>query len=75
MFEIQLDKEKCKGCGLCVYYCKPRTIFNTDEKVLKMTKKLNASGFPYPEAESRCCVGCLDCAVICREVAIEVVKK
>lgn len=64
---IKVDKNRCKGCKLCVVTC-PR-------KLLEMSKDLNANGDMYcvqPDATN--CVGCAFCAMICPDGAIEVYK-
>ena len=40
-FEVQIDKERCKGCELCVHFC-PRN-------VLKMAAQFNAKGLRFAE--------------------------
>ncbi len=59
--EIEIDQEKCKGCGLCIPTCAARTIEVVDGKAC----------LPM---ETPICIGCGDCAAICPEDAIEVTK-
>ncbi len=72
---ITIDKELCKGCGLCVEVCRQEQIEISDE--------LNKKGY-YPakykedgsEAENdRKCTGCALCAITCPDVAIEVYRE
>lgn len=65
MGTIKVNKEKCKGCGICVHFC-PR-------KVLAMSAELNAKGYhPAEPANEANCSGCAICGMMCPDVAIEV---
>jgi len=67
MAKIKIDKDKCKGCMLCVSVC-PR-------KVIVKSKKLNKRGIYAVEVKKNAsCSGCAMCAVICPDVCIEVYK-
>ena len=65
MAEIKIDRERCKGCELCIHFC-PRNCIVKDEVYNKKghhpTKFVN-------EGE---CSGCALCAKICPDIAIEV---
>jgi len=65
MPRVTVDKERCKGCGLCVAAC--------PQKVLEMSREINLKGyfFSCPVHQPRC-LGCRICAVVCPDVAIEV---
>ena len=72
---IEVDKERCKGCGLCVNVCPKHQIEISDD--------LNTKGY-YPaqfqeenvgDSEERQCTGCALCAVTCPDVAIEVYRE
>jgi 2-oxoglutarate ferredoxin oxidoreductase subunit delta len=71
---IKIDKERCKGCGLCITVC--------PKKNLEISDKLNLKGY-YParsKEETRKeseweCTGCAICAVQCPDVAIEVYRE
>ena len=67
MAKITIDKDKCKGCLLCISVC-PKGLISVDEK-------LNRKGVkPVKYEESDECVGCMMCAVICPDCCIEVYK-
>lgn len=68
MAKIEIDKDKCKACFLCVSVC--------PKGLLKQSKKLNKKGFPAVEYEQKAgeCLGCAMCAVICPDCCIEVYK-
>ncbi|MBN1556671.1 MAG: 4Fe-4S dicluster domain-containing protein [Lentisphaerae bacterium] len=66
-FRLYIDKERCKGCALCVSACV--------RGVLRMTKQLNARGQHYPEARNPgACTACRRCTAICPDAAIEIEK-
>ncbi|MFH0762341.1 MAG: 4Fe-4S dicluster domain-containing protein [Candidatus Omnitrophota bacterium] len=67
MAKIRIDREKCKGCLLCVGAC-PKGLIAVD-------KKLNARGvFPAKFKSSAGCLSCSMCAFICPDCCIEVYK-
>jgi len=67
-FRLVIDIERCKGCALCVSAC--------GRDVLKMSGKLNAKGYYYVKAGGKDdCAGCLQCAVMCPDAAIEIIQE
>ena len=66
MSRIEINEDRCKGCGLCVTAC-PRKIIALQQD------KLNARGFhPAGVEQMDRCIGCAFCAIICPDCAIEV---
>jgi 2-oxoglutarate ferredoxin oxidoreductase subunit delta len=64
---ITIDKERCKGCSLCIEYC--------PKGVISLSDKLNVKGyFVVDSQEDERCTGCATCAIMCPEVAIEVYR-
>jgi len=62
---VVVKTEMCKGCNLCVHYCK--------KHALKVSANLNKMGYHYAEPdESNECIACMVCTLVCPEVAIEV---
>jgi len=62
------EKELCKGCGLCVYYC--------PNDVLRMTSRRNKKGYNVVEtANPQECIGCKMCEINCPDFAIYVIKE
>jgi 2-oxoglutarate ferredoxin oxidoreductase subunit delta len=72
---IEINRERCKGCGLCILVC--------PKKKVEISPKLNTKGY-YPacfleedvvENDKIECTGCAMCAVMCPDVAIEVYRE
>ena len=60
-----IDRERCKGCGLCVTVC-PKT-------VLEMSTEGNTRGyFPAYQARPDDCIHCTACCIMCPDVAITI---
>ncbi len=67
MPKVTIDKERCKGCELCVTAC--------PKEVLAMSTKINSKGYFYAEAvHIENCIACALCAKSCPDAAIEVEK-
>lgn len=68
MVELVIDKERCKGCGLCVRAC-PKKLLVISESVI------NRSGYhPAEMTDMAACVACTACALTCPDVCIEISK-
>jgi len=63
MVKVEIDVEKCSGCGTCVDVC-PEKVFKLEENEGKKTSKV--------VAEDQC-FACRACEVRCPERAIEIV--
>ena len=59
-FDVEVDEEWCKGCGLCVSKC-PKDVFEMRQ---------NKAIVIFPER----CVGCAMCENYCPDMAITVKK-
>ena len=70
--KITIDRERCKGCSLCVSVC--------PQKVIVTSPVLNHMGY-YPaefkenKQEDKTCIACAMCATICPDIAIEVYRE
>jgi 2-oxoglutarate ferredoxin oxidoreductase subunit delta len=62
---VAIDRNRCKGCELCVGAC--------PQQVLRMSSHINVKGyFPAEVGEPYRCIGCRMCALTCPDVAIEI---
>lgn len=68
---VQIDKERCKGCGLCIEFCPKDSISLSEELNLK---GYYVAAFSAAPDEGAGCNGCGTCALMCPDVAIEVEK-
>lgn len=67
-FEVLIDQDLCKGCGICVDFC-PRGVFENSDKI-------NPRGYYQPRIEyEENCSGCNFCELLCPELAIVIIEK
>ncbi|MBN2348705.1 MAG: 4Fe-4S binding protein [Bacteroidales bacterium] len=64
---IIIDKEKCKGCELCVVAC--------PTNVIGMAPDVNGKGYHFAYAiNPESCTGCENCAIVCPDGVISVYR-
>jgi 2-oxoglutarate ferredoxin oxidoreductase subunit delta len=67
-FRVQIDPTRCKSCELCLEAC--------PKKILVISETKNELGFRIAACtDEKTCTGCLACALICPDAAIEIVKE
>ena len=65
---VNVIKDRCKGCRLCIEVC--------PKKVLKLSDELNGKGYRFTCADARNgCIQCSLCELICPDFAIVVAPK
>lgn len=65
---IEVDNERCKGCGVCVSIC--------PTKAIALNVKVNSMGYNYCYMENTdACIGCSACGMICPDSVITVFKE
>jgi 2-oxoglutarate ferredoxin oxidoreductase subunit delta len=64
---IEVDVEKCKGCGVCLVVC--------PTNVIKLSGEVNGKGYHYAYMEiPDACTGCTNCAIVCPDGVISVYR-
>ena len=66
-FEVKILRRYCKGCGLCVEVC-------TEGKLYIDARPDKRGVQPAAVSGDADCTGCLRCATICPDAAIEVYR-
>ena len=62
---IHIDKERCKGCALCIELC--------TRGCISLSEELNLKGYFVAAFDDQTdCNACRNCALMCPDVAIEV---
>jgi 2-oxoglutarate ferredoxin oxidoreductase subunit delta len=62
--QILIERDRCKGCELCVQAC--------PQKVLDMGHDINAKGYFFARVvQQKRCIGCRLCCIACPDTAIE----
>ena len=68
MPKIEVNRERCKGCTMCMITC--------PKQCIEMSTEFNKSGYyPAKLAKENCCIGCKMCFMVCPDVAITVYKE
>jgi 2-oxoglutarate ferredoxin oxidoreductase subunit delta len=65
---IEIDEERCKGCGLCISVC--------PQKIIRFSERFNSKGYHPAEQndpEGKC-NGCGFCYMMCPDVCITVYR-
>ena len=67
MAHIEVTKNLCKGCKLCIRFC--------PKNILRIGEEINIIGDHYVvQDDPAFCIGCAMCAVMCPESAITVYR-
>lgn len=66
---VELDIDRCKGCGLCVSVC-PKNVLEIN------LEQINAKGYsPANAKRMEDCIGCANCAISCPDSIITVYRE
>ena len=66
-FHLIFDRDRCKGCGLCIGLC--------PKHILALDSAANEKGYsPASCTDEGACVGCATCAKICPDSVISIYK-
>lgn len=64
---LTIQRDRCKGCGLCISLC-PKHILALDDAA-------NVKGYnPVKLTDEAACIGCASCAKICPDSIITIQK-
>lgn len=64
---LKFERDKCKGCELCISVC--------PKHILALDTETNAKGyFPAICTDEPSCIGCASCAKICPDSIISVYR-
>ncbi len=67
MGKIKIDKERCKGCQLCIITC--------PKQAIRLAEDFNEKGYHFAIFDDQGnCTACTFCGRICPDMAIEVYK-
>ena len=67
-FKVVFDRERYKGCEFCRAFC--------PKKIIEMDTQVNAKGYcPARITQQEECIGCLSCATVCPDCAIEIYQE
>ena len=65
---VEIDRERCKGCSLCVVAC-------PCDVLALQTREVNDRGYLYAYAKDQAaCIGCAACSAVCPDACIEVYR-
>lgn len=67
-YRVKVEPRRCKSCELCLVVC--------PKKIMRLSGTKNELGFRVAECfDEPACIGCLACAQVCPDVAIEILKE
>jgi 2-oxoglutarate ferredoxin oxidoreductase subunit delta len=66
MAKIKIEKNRCKGCYLCITNC--------PNGLIKVSSDINIKGVKPAVFKGGKCTGCGLCAIICPDGAIKIIR-
>ncbi|MEW6447005.1 MAG: 4Fe-4S binding protein [Bacillota bacterium] len=68
MPQVFFDKERCKGCELCISVC--------PKKIIALSPEVNSLGLhPAAVTDSSKCTGCGFCFFVCPDLVVTVLRE
>ena len=68
MNRLEIDRDRCKACRLCIDVC--------NKHILALAEDLNAKGYhPIAIHEPEKCTACALCGIMCPEGALAIYKE
>ena len=64
--KIEVERERCTGCGLCIPEC--------SVEVIDYAKEINSEGYHVVNQVKDGCTACRLCAIVCPHIAITVYR-
>jgi len=66
--KARINKDRCKGCGLCIIHC--------PLKSLELSSQLNKRGVKFARLKQGAkCTGCGLCFIMCPDTCIKITKE
>ena len=67
--KVTVDQNACKGCRICVHVC-PKQVLEINQN------KINVKGYsPSEPVRPEDCIACGNCAIMCPDSCITVVRE
>lgn len=62
--KVRVSEERCKGCYLCIAYCKA--------KAISLSGRINKKGIATTQVDQEKCEKCQSCYAMCPDLVYEI---